>query len=62
MNFFKIRCTALWIGRALSISAIVALPSFASDMPTSQYHIDAEEMKMVDMPSAEGSPHKSAIA
>ena len=51
MNFFKIRCTALWIGRALSVSAIIALPSMASDMPTSQYHIDAEEMKMVDMPS-----------
>lgn len=51
MNFFKVRCTALWIGRALSVSAIIALPSMASDMPTSQYHIDAEEIKMVDMPS-----------
>ena len=51
MNIFKIRCAALWIGRALSISAILALPSMASDMPTSQYHIDSDEIKMVDMPS-----------
>lgn len=47
MNISKIRCTALWIGRTLSMSVVMILPTMASDVAVNQYHIDPSEVNLM---------------
>ena len=47
MNISKIRCTALWIGRTLSMSVVMILPTMASDVAVNQYHIDPSEINLM---------------